>query len=151
MNTGKSLGLFGHDLLVHCPRCRQCANVHFHPLGSPGSDRSVERTCACIHCGYSDQRPVSSLPAYSYRTDWHRRLDLWLQITCFGHILWALNEKHLAFLDHYVSAKLRERRPDEKWGWTNAALAGRLPRWITSGKNCEEVLQCIHKLKLRLP
>jgi len=137
---------FGDDLLVTCPRCGQCANLKFEVRATP-----INRTCVCVQCGYSDRRQVRGLPAYSYGRDWRKGFNLWLETVCCGHVLWALNEKHLDFLDHYVSAKLRERRPDEEFGWSNHSLAGRLPRWLTSAKNRTEVLRSVQRLRLRLP
>jgi transcription elongation factor Elf1 len=144
-DTREWIESFGRDLLINCPRCGQCASVTF-----VGAGTSIERTCICVACGYSDKCTVRGLPAYSYRSDWHKRLDLWLQTPCCGNVLWALNEKHLAFLESYVTAKLRQRRPGE-FGWSNHSLSGRLPQWVTSAKNRDEVLRCIQRLKLRLP
>jgi hypothetical protein len=137
---------FGYVLLVGCPRCGQCASLKFARCATP-----IERRCVCVRCGYSDARLVRGLPAYSYRRDWHKRLNLWLQTACCGHVLWALNEKHLEFLERYVSAMLRERRPDAQFGWSNHSLAGRLPQWLTAAKNRPDVLRCLQCLRSRLP
>jgi len=144
-DTRERIESFGLNLLVICPSCGQCANVTFAEAGV-----FCNRRCVCVSCGYSESRLVNGLPAYSYRSDWHKRLDLWLQIPCCGNILWALNEKHLAFLDGYVSAKLRERRPEE-FGWSNQSLSSRLPQWVTSAKNRDDVLRCVQHLKLQVP
>jgi len=136
---------FGFNLLVHCARCGECENSKF-VNASPGFDF----TCTCIGCGYSDKHHVNSLPAYEYSTDWHKRLDLWLQTDCCSTILWALNAEHLGFLEQYVSAELRQRRRNE-FGWSNKSLFGRLPQWMTSAKNRDEVLRCIERLRSLLP
>lgn len=136
----------GRDLLVTCPRCGNCASLKFDGLGT-----SVERRCVCVQCGYSDKRTVRGLPAYSYTKDWPNRFNLWLQTDCCGHVLWALNEEHFDFLNGYVSAKLRERRPDEEFGWSNHSLAGRLPQWLTSAKHRDEVARCLERLRLTIP
>jgi hypothetical protein len=74
---------FGRNLLVNCPFCRRSADVHF-----ADDCATIKQKCVCVHCGYSDERDVKSLPAYSYRSDWHKCLDLWLQTlaaaTCSG-------------------------------------------------------------------
>lgn len=77
--------------------------------------------------------------------DWYFRLPLWLQIECCGETLWAYNEKHLEFIERYVAAKLRVRTPN-----TNKSLASRLPQWIKSAKNRNEVLRACEKLKAKL-
>jgi hypothetical protein len=58
-----------------------------------------------------------------------------------------LNKAHLDFLDRYVSADLRERRPHEQYGWSNQSLASRLPKWLTSAKNRGEVQRSIERLR----
>jgi len=65
-------------------------------------------------------------------------------------VLWAYSERHLAFLEDFVGAQLRERVRDEKYGWSNSALASRLPAWMTSAKNRDEVLKCLARLRERL-
>jgi len=72
------------------------------------------------------------------------RLDLLLQTPCCGQMLWAWNTEHVLWMQKYVRAKLRTRR----WigGWRNNSLQSRLPRWITSAKNREAVLNGLDKL-----
>lgn len=78
-------------------------------------------------------------------------LPLWLQVAFPDGTLWAYNAEHLALLDAFVRAKLRERRMDPKLGWFNKSFAGRLPRWIQVGKNREALLRRLDQLKDRLP
>jgi hypothetical protein len=59
-------------------------------------------------------------------------------------MLWALNEDHLSYLEEYVEATLREAYP-------NSTMASRLPDWMKSAKNREDVLKCIRKLRGTLP
>jgi hypothetical protein len=59
-------------------------------------------------------------------------------------VLWALNEDHLDSLEDFVSAHMREAYP-------NATMASRLPEWMKSAKNREDVLKCIRKLRATLP
>src|SRR5215212_7033778 len=74
---------------------------------------------------------------YSDNTlDWYFGLPLWLQTPCAGQVLWAWNEWHLDWMERYVAADLRERTPN-----INMSLASRLPRWIKSAKNRDEVLK----------
>jgi len=67
-----------------------------------------------------------------------------LQTPCCGQMLWAWNTEHVLWMQKYVRAKLRTRR----WigGWRNNSLQSRLPRWITSAKNREAVLNGLDKL-----
>jgi hypothetical protein len=54
--------------------------------------------------------------------------------------LWAFNPRHLQFLEDFVRADFRETH-------YNASLASRLPEWMKLGKNREEVLRCIKKVR----
>jgi hypothetical protein len=144
-DSGEWIESFGEHLLVSCPRCQGCANTDF-----ANKETSIERACVCVACGYSDKRLVHQIPAYSYTWRVYERLHLWLQTPCCRSVLWALNEKHLVFLESYVSATIRERRPSA-FGWSNHSLAGRLPQWITAARNREEVMRGLRRLRLRLP
>jgi hypothetical protein len=77
-------------------------------------------------------------------TDFYFHLPLWLQTTCCNENLWALNPRHLDYLESYVSAELRE-------GHGHGTMASKLPRWVMSAKNREEVLRCISKLREMIP
>ena len=70
-----------------------------------------------------------------------------LQTACCGEILWAHNLQHLAYLESYVSATHRDRKPDYRDGCRNGTMASRLPGWMTSAKNRTEVLRCIQRLR----
>ncbi len=48
------------------------------------------------------------------------------------------------FLENHVSAELRNR---EKSPMRNKSLGSRLPKWMTSKKNRNEILSGIEKLK----
>jgi hypothetical protein len=74
-------------------------------------------------------------------------LELWLQVSCCGQMLWAYNGAHIAFLEQYIAATLRERRHDQ-WGWgRNSSLESRLPRWMQAGKNRSAVLKGLERLR----
>lgn len=67
---------------------------------------------------------------------------LWLQTPCCGHVLWACNTSHLASLDRFVRATLRERIVSGR----NRSIASRLPDWIKSGVHRDDVLAGIGRL-----
>jgi hypothetical protein len=69
-------------------------------------------------------------------------LPLWLQTTCAGHVLWAFNARHVAYLKEFVSADLRERR-----GTVNASVASRLPGWLKQAKHRGEALRAVGRLE----
>jgi hypothetical protein len=81
--------------------------------------------------------------------DWYFHLPLWLQIPCCGETLWAYNPAHLAYIEDYVQATLRERQKDQH-GWSNRSLRSRLPKWMQGAKNRTVVLECVEKLKQKV-
>jgi len=134
---------FGDELLVRCPRCGRSAHLSFCTT----HERVATQRFVCEHCGNSDERTVQGIPPFDHESNWPVPRSLWLQAPCCGHNLWALNERHLSYLEEYVSAELRERRQNPKYGWKNQSLAGRLPRWLTAAKHRDEVLKCIRRIR----
>ena len=129
-------------ILIVCPKCNGKASI------VPFTEYEVRATC--FSCGYSATKSTNTRSYYWYDenpTDGVFGFDLWLTTNCDGNSLWAFNIKHLNILEAYVSAELRERSKDEKWGWSNSSLTSRLPKWIKSAKNRESLLKAIHYLK----
>lgn len=154
LDVGRTIYDFGRDFLVRCPRCQQCARVMRCAPSQPSyayrSDKLIEpRRCVCPRCAYveewqKDEPSVGTVmdrylspscrSAGRHRqittgdaVDWYFHLPLWLQTPCCGHVLWAYNAAHLAFLREYGQADLRERAPVPN---TNTTLASRLPGWM---------------------
>jgi hypothetical protein len=126
--------------LVVCPRCQSCAEVTRHgPLC-----RLVCPQCSLTRAQSGDTMSIYS--GHGPAVDAVFGLPLWLQAPCCGNLLWAFNLRHLDFIERYVRASLRERRRDEN-GWANSALGSRLPGWIVSAKNRDEILKTAAKLK----
>ena len=125
---------------VVCPRCAQKALI------LPLDEQTVRVVCA--HCAFS-QEADSGRQAFAWHdenpTDGYFGLHLWLQTRCVGHSLWAFNRRHLRLLQGYVAAQLREREEDE-WGWRNASVVSRLPRWLSAKSNREAVLTSLEEL-----
>lgn len=69
-------------------------------------------------------------------------LPLWMRIECCGgHLLWANNEAHLAYLEAFIGAELRERQP---------GLSRYLPAWMTQAHHREEILRSLGRLRASL-
>ncbi len=133
--------------LVRCPRCDQCASVI---PAERVADAHARPRVVCPHCGYvNDGSNIITAIRMSDARDPSYQLPLWLQARCCGETLWAYNERHLDFLESYVTAKLRETAPDNTV--RNSTLASRLPAWIKSAKNREEIARCVERLRERLP
>lgn len=149
--TRQKLHHFSYLFLVRCPRCDKCAEVVLKdndPASQEGKPTSGDsylfapRRLVCNHCGYVAEWQGNKVVSND-SNDWYFRQPLWLQISCCGELLWALNEDHLDFLEEYIGASLRESY--------RGTMASRLPDWMKSAKNREDVLKCIGKLRATLP
>ena len=138
---------YADRFLVRCPRCARCAVVT--PLPREGRRALVRARVVCEACGYNKDGSQAT-PGGTDLVDWYFHLPLWLQTPCCGDVLWALNEVHLAFLEDYVRATLREDMRRDQLpanAIRNQTMASRLPSWIQSGKNRDAILHAIDKLK----
>ena len=70
---------------------------------------------------------------------------MYLVTNCCGEELWAYNQEHLDFLEAYVAADLRERKPN-----VNSSMASRLPKWMKDRKNRKDVLKGLQRLREKL-
>ncbi len=160
-SSNETLLDFGHEFLVVCPRCKGRAVVR-----DRGASEDAARRIAltCPHCGLAQfweqagpgmlmAADTSKYPpgvvAMGGPVDWYFHLPLWLQTPCCGETLWAYNADHLAFIEDFVGAGLREHRRGAH-GWRNQALAQRLPKWMTRAGNRDEVLRGVGRLRERL-
>lgn len=66
---------------------------------------------------------------------------------CRGYTLWAYNVHHLDLLESYIAARLRERRAMPG----SMSMLARLPVWMKSAKNRDEVLRVISRMRATLP
>ena len=138
---------YADQFLVRCSRCARCAVVT--PLPREERRAPVRARVVCEACGYNKDGPQATTGGTGL-VDWYFHLPLWLQAPCCGDVLWALNEAHLAFLEDYVRATLREDMRRDQLpanAIRNGTMASRLPGWIQSGKNRDEILHTIDKLK----
>lgn len=146
---------FVDEVLVECPRCGGCA-VH-RPIGdvdgTPGALLFAPRRLSCGTCGYSKDWARDGLARHSTRgpVDDYFDLPLWLVESCCGKTIWVYNERHLAFLEGYLGARLRDRSKNEVGAWQNESLASRLPAWMKSAANRDDVLRALSRLRKKLP
>lgn len=128
--------------LVICPKCRLKATVNLH---------NNEVRLSCSNCSYNLAKVAEERTFYwgaETPTDSYFGVNLWLQTDCAGHSLWAFNKRHLDYLEDFVSAKHRQRNPNNET-WMNSSLASRLPRWLKLAKNRVQILKAIEVLKSR--
>ncbi len=150
-DSGKQIYDFMSEILVVCPKCAACAQTF--RIDAENKDWFAPRRLACGSCGYSKEwaeRRIARHWRSSEPRDDYFELPLWLQVSFPDGTLWAYNRDHLELIEAFVTAKLRERRRDPKFGWFNGSIAGRLPKWIQSGKNRDAILRRIDRLKDKL-
>jgi hypothetical protein len=76
-------------------------------------------------------------------------LPLWLATECCGgHVLWAVNESHLDYLERFVSSTNRDGDFPSPSG--NRGLSYKLPKWMQLAHNRDELLHSIRGLRERL-
>lgn len=147
------------EILVRCPRCDACAKVvhlpTFPPLHGQHSGLRGQRRVVCIACGYATDGDPAGLrvlhrpPRRGTVRDPFFQLTLWLQTDCCGHVLWAYNQRHLDYLEAFVSARLRLRsQPDHEPGrHRRMTMTAKLPSWLKAAKNRNTILRCIARLR----
>ncbi|MGY1496102.1 hypothetical protein ACW4TU_05675 [Streptomyces sp. QTS52] len=144
------------SVLVRCPRCARPAHVQPDPHEPDQAIHSVlfaPRRLVCGGCGLSRRWSGSSV-MFSGSTaatarDPYFHLPVWLQTETRHGRLWAYNLEHLAYIRRFVAASLRERAPWYDTG-RKMTLVARLPVWIKSAKNRDEVLRAIDRIQATL-
>ena len=154
LDTGTRIYEFYDEFLVVCPKCDSMAKVVIDeaefeklPKGKAQQARNkffTPRKFVCSFCLHRDFWKGHQM-TIGANVDWYFRLPLWLQISCSGEVLWAYNRNHLEMLENYVAAKLRERTQKGR-----SSFLSKLPQWIKSAKNRDEVLKGIAKLMEKL-
>ena len=146
VDRGKHINELADEFLIVCPRCSGQAkvlldgNVEFNPANHLFKPRKL----VCTHCAFTEIWRKGTVYTNG-NCDWYFRQPLWLEISCCGARLWAYNLKHLEMLEDYVSAKLRERTQKGR-----SSFLSKLPQWIKSAKNRDEILKGIAKLRGKL-
>ena len=69
-------------------------------------------------------------------------LDFWYMTNFKSNCFWAYNLDHLNEIEYYVSAEIRKRHLGEY-----QSMVEKLPKWVSSKKNRDEILNAITKLK----
>lgn len=142
---------FLDEVVVACPRCRGLARIVGLP-GDPVGGRHPfgPHRLVCRACGHTRDRAATRawFPGNdrSSVTDPWFGLPLWLQVPTRHGVLWAYNLRHLAFIERFVAARLRERADfyDSKGRMT---LVARLPAWLKHAGNREENLRHVARLR----
>jgi Zn ribbon nucleic-acid-binding protein len=128
---------FYKAVLVACPACakKAMATVNFE---------TKTARLGCMHCGYNKETTTALVKKGSIETaaNYYFQAALWLQSPFKNEIFWAYNHNHLAYLERYISAILREHKDRSHF-----TLLEKLPRFYHEAKNREGLLKIIAKLK----
>jgi hypothetical protein len=151
LDTGTKVYEFCDEFLVVCPKCGSPGKVvpdeiEFEKLSRKKADENRNRffgprRFVCSRCVHRAKWTGGTVTVGGNR-DWYFGFALWLETECCGERLWAYNPEHLGMLEAYVSAKLRERTKKGR-----NSFFSKLPQWIKSAKNRDEVLKAIRRLK----
>jgi hypothetical protein len=137
---------FASSMLVRCPRCERIAHFEQRACTPPDADgrRFPHTRLVCRSCG------LCRIDKGPYRPSWRSGDQyypaLWLRTDTRHGELWAYNLQHLDLIRRLVAADLRERAPWYDTG-QKMTLVARLPAWIKSAKNREEVLRTVDRLR----
>ena len=127
---------FYKEVWVVCPSCTKKAMAKVN-------QETKSARLFCLHCGYNKETTTAikngtiEMPANQYF-----QAELWLQSSFKKDLFWAYNDKHLEYLERYISATIREHK--DRVGFT---LLEKLPKFYHEAKNRESLLKIIAKLK----
>ena len=119
------LSNFYHEVWVVCPSCSKKAKVNFE---------TKTTRLFCLQCGYNKETTTTIFKNVT--------AELWLKAPFKNDVFWAYNDKHLEYLERYISATLREHKDR-----THFTLLEKLPKFYHEAKNREGLLKIISKLK----
>jgi hypothetical protein len=135
------------QVAIECPGCESRTETNV----VPGGDHEPVVRVACGSCGFSAERAYGQRPWPQPGSDgritdpWFHAM-LWLQSRCAGHVLWALNLQHLAYIEAYVISTVRNRNEFSQFA---SGLGEQLPKWLVLAKNREAVLRSIAEIRRR--
>lgn len=138
-DPGDTHSRFSASVLVRCPRCTRIAHFERRPCTPPDADgkRYPHTRLICRSCGLCR---INTGPSTGPRP------PLWLRTGTRHGELWAYNLQHLDLIRRFVAADLRERAPWYDHG-RKMTLVARLPAWMKSAKNRDEVLRAVNRLR----
>lgn len=145
---------FINEIDVECPNCGEHAVVF-----SDKSNRTNTRFI-CASCGKSKkwtgnasvyqtsgpEMDKTTAIALGKPFDCYFKFPLWFTCNFKGNIFFAYNLEHLKFQKIYIEDLVRKRTKSDD-GWSNSSLESRLPKWILSANNREELLKKIAVLE----
>ncbi|MEV6832949.1 hypothetical protein AB0N17_00170 [Streptomyces sp. NPDC051133] len=140
---------FLDSILVRCPRCDRVARVQRQPHSAEPRPFAPRRL-VCRSCGLARVWAGRGIGPWSGSSgpaaDAYFGVRLWLRRETRHGRLWAYDLAHLDLIRRFAGATLRERAPWYDTG-QKLTLVARLPAWVTSAKNRDEVLRGVDRLR----
>ncbi|MGK6351507.1 hypothetical protein [Parapedobacter sp. DT-150] len=132
-----SVSDFYNEVWVVCPACTQKA------IATTNYDTKKARL-GCLHCGHTKEVSTAVGKSGTLRMEAHAFFgaELWLQTAFKNEVLWAYNDRHLDYLQHYIGAGLREHK-----NRTHFTMLEKLPKFMQLAKHRAGLLKLIRKLK----
>jgi Zn ribbon nucleic-acid-binding protein len=128
------LSNFYQEVWIVCPSCAKKAMATVN-------DETKTARLFCVNCGLNRETATTiEMPANQYF-----QAELWLKAPFKNEIFWAYNDKHMAYLERYISATIREHKDR-----THFTLLEKLPKFYHEAKNREGLLKIIAQLKCKL-
>ena len=127
---------FYQEVCVVCSSCskKAMAKVNFE---------TKTARLLCLHCGCNKETTTAiKYGTINTAANHYFQAELWLKAPFKNDVFWAYNDKHLAYLERYISATIREHK--DRTGFT---LLEKLPKFYHEAKNRESLLKIITKLK----
>jgi hypothetical protein len=130
------LSNFYQEVWVACPSCAKKA------MSKVNYENKTARLF-CTSCGYNKET-TTAIKNGTIETvaNYYFQAELWLKVPFKNEMFWAYNDKHLEYLERYISATLREHKDR-----THFTLLEKLPKFYHEAKNRESLLKIIAKLK----
>jgi hypothetical protein len=128
---------FYKEVSIACPNCskKAIAKVDY---------ASKTARLLCLHCGLNKETTTTIDKNVTLETaaNHYFQAELWLKTAFKNDLFWAYNEKHLDYLERYISATIREHK--DRNGFT---LLEKIPKFYHVAKNRDALLKIIEKLK----
>jgi transcription elongation factor Elf1 len=131
-----TLSDFYKEVLVICTLCEKeaIAKVDFETKSA---------RLFCVNCGYNKETTTTiNKGAIQTSANHYFNAYFWLKAPFKNEVFCAYNYKHLAYLERYINASLREHK-----NRTHFTILEKLPKFYHEAKNREDLLKLIVKLR----
>lgn len=140
---------FAEEFFVVCPKCSAQAKVIPSVEWRSSDQHKAERKVICSSCHFWDTKKPENGIMLSTDRDWFFGLPLYYAIETSQGTFYAYNDRHLDYLEDFVSAKVRTRSKSKDSGWSNQSQISRLPKWVKLAKNRELIIAAIKKVRAK--